>query len=161
MALEPLQSRSANMPAEDGQQNKLSSRFSRLSLPFLSRLRLSFGVSFLTGFGLGSVHGGKMAGLRFRAENAHRLPDTTAGWYLYHKSKNYQATYGGVKEGVRMGLKVGSLVAAYVVAEEALDTCREEKDFFSSVIAGMGTAGVYGAWSRLLWTVDVQGYMIC
>lgn len=150
MALEPLQSRSANLPAEDGQQNNLSPQFSRLSLPYLLRLRLSFGVSFLTGFGLGAVHGGKMAGLRFRAENAHRLPDTTAGWYLYHKSKNYQATYGGVKEGVKMGMKVGSLVAVYVVAEEAVDNHREEKDFLSSVLAGMGTAGAYGAWSTLL-----------
>ena len=91
-----------------------------------------------------------MAGLRFRAENAHRLPNSTTGWYLYHKSKNYQATYGGVKEGSKMGLRVGSLVAAYVLAEEALDSYREEKDFLSSVIAGMGTAGAYGAWSMLL-----------
>ena len=90
-----------------------------------------------------------MAGLRFRAENAHRLPGNTAGWYLYHKSKNYQATYGGAKEGMKMGLKVGSLVAAYVVAEEALDAYREERDLLNSVIAGMGTAGLYSALSML------------
>ena len=149
MASEPLQFRPANISNKDGQQGGFDTQSSRLSLPFSSRLRLSFGVSFLTGFGLGAVHGGKMAGLRFRAENAHRLPDTTAGWYLYHKSKNYQATYGGVKEGIRMGLKIGSLVAAYVLAEEALDAYREEKDFLSSLIAGMGTAGAYGIWSML------------
>ena len=76
-----------------------------------TRLSTSFPVSILappqvfllsTGFGLGAVQGGKMAGLRFRAENAHRLPNDTTGWYFYHKAKNYQAMYGGVKEGLKM-----------------------------------------------------------
>ena len=99
-----------------------------------------------------------MAGLRFRAENAHRLPDTTTGWYLYHKSKNYQASHGGLKEGLKMGTKVGSLVAAYVIAEEALDAYREERDFLNSVIAGMGTAGLYSAWSMLRISETIRTY---
>ena len=131
----------------DVQPDHVASTPSRLSLSFATRLNFSITLSVFTGFGLGAVHGATMAGLRFRAENAHRLPDTTTGWYLYHKSKNYQATYGGVKEGLKMGSKVGGLVAAYVVAEESLDRYRAERDFLNSVVAGMGTAGLYSAWS--------------
>ena len=90
-----------------------------------------------------------MAGLRFRAENAHRLPNDTTGWYFYHKAKNYQAMYGGVKEGLKMGFKLGGLVTTFVVAEEALDKYREESDFLSSVTAGLGTAGLFSLWSTL------------
>jgi hypothetical protein len=61
---------------------------SRLSLPTPIRITLATASSFVLGLGLGLSHGSKTAGLRFRAENAHRLPQTPTGWYLYHKSKN-------------------------------------------------------------------------
>src|SRR5258708_475959 len=51
------------------------------------------------GMALGVYRGGRMAGLRFLAENAHRAPETVKGWYFYNKTKNYRVVYGGLKEG--------------------------------------------------------------
>jgi hypothetical protein len=73
---------------------------SRLSLPAPLRILIATSASFVLGASLGVSHGSKTAGLVFRAENAHRLPATPTGWYLYHKSKNYHMAMGGVKEGV-------------------------------------------------------------
>lgn len=96
----------------------------RLSLPFGYRSPLAISIALTTGFGLGAVQGGKLAGLRFRAENAHRLPTSQAGWFFYHKSKNYNAMLGGLKEGLRMGGRLGVWVAAFVYTEEAIDRIR-------------------------------------
>lgn len=65
-----------------------------------------------------------MSGLRFRAENAHRLPSSQVGWYLYHKSKNYHVLLGGVKEGVKMGFRLGFWVGGFFFMEEAVDRLR-------------------------------------
>jgi len=74
------------------------------------------------------------------------------GWYLYHKSKNYNMALGGVKEGLRMGVRIGGWVAAFVVIEEAVDGLRYGRgkggDFFSTVVAGVGVAGGFSAWNR-------------
>ncbi|ELR05339.1 hypothetical protein GMDG_07322 [Pseudogymnoascus destructans 20631-21] len=75
----------------------------RLSLPTPQRLLVGTSTAFLVGLTLGGSHGFSLAGLRFRAENAHRLPKEPTGWYLYHKSKNYRMMLEGVREGVRMG----------------------------------------------------------
>lgn len=53
------------------------------------------------GLGLGFYRGGRMASLRFLAENAHRAPKTVKGWYFYNKTKNYRMMYGGLREGVK------------------------------------------------------------
>jgi hypothetical protein len=82
----------------------------RLSIPFALRLPALVAVGATSGSLLGLIHGANETGLRFRAENAHRLPATQTGWYLYHKSKNYVAMLGGIKEGVRMaGKRSGSV----------------------------------------------------
>ncbi|KAI9658965.1 MAG: hypothetical protein M1821_001925 [Bathelium mastoideum] len=120
----------------------------RLSIPPTFRILLITTLSSTLGFGLGLTHGATLAGLRFRAENAHRLPDTRAGWYLYHKSKNYAAMWGGVREGGRMALRVGVWTGAFVLAEEAVDGGRGRRDGFSSVVAGLGTAAAFSAWNR-------------
>src|SRR4051794_21701747 len=75
----------------------------RLNMPIERRLAFCGVGSFLCGSMLGVAQGSKMAGLRFRAEHAHKLPTSTTGWYLYHKSKNYHAAMGGIKEGIVMG----------------------------------------------------------
>ena len=80
----------------------------RLGMPFDRRLLLTTSLSFLSGFTLGSLNAGHMASLRFRAENAHRLPISQPGWYLYHKSKNYYKTKEGAIEGLRKGCKVAA-----------------------------------------------------
>ena len=54
----------------------------RLSLPFVLRLPILVAVGGTAGGLLGLIHGANETGLRFRAENAHRLPTTQTGWYL-------------------------------------------------------------------------------
>lgn len=160
---------------------------SRLSLPLSLRLTLSTSTAFTTGLFLGTLHGGRTAGLRFRAEHAHRLPTSPTGWYLYHKSKNYHVMLGGLGEGLRMGAKLGAWVGVFFVVEEAVDEMREVvgrewwgrgpggwgrgrweegmgKDFLSTVVAGLTTAGAFSVWSRCLpsgsnWDACVGGWM--
>ncbi|CAD6577444.1 MAG: hypothetical protein ASARMPREDX12_008350 [Alectoria sarmentosa] len=112
----------------------------RLSTPFFIRFPAATAGAFLTGAALGVSHGGKTAGMRFRAENSHRFPTTSAGWYLYHKSKNYHMMLGGIKEGLKMGAKVGFWAGSFFVVEEAVDEWRGTKDFLSTVVAGMTLA---------------------
>lgn len=107
------------LPADDP-----SKQFNRLSLPFPTRLTLSCFTSSTPGFFLGAAKGMKDSEMRFRAENAHRLPTSTAGWYLYHKSKNYNALLGGIKEGARMGLKLSIWTAVFFGMEEGVDRGR-------------------------------------
>ncbi|KAF1351208.1 hypothetical protein BDV97DRAFT_270330, partial [Delphinella strobiligena] len=121
----------------------------RLSLPFALRLPLTTTLAFTTGFVLGAAHGGHTAALRFRAENAHRLPSSQVGWYLYHKSKNYNAMLGGIKEGFKMGIRVGGWTAVFFAVEEAVDRLRGQfRDFLSTIVAALGTAGAFSAWNR-------------
>ena len=123
----------------------------RLGLPTPSRLFLGALSGSTLGFVLGASHGGKREGLRFRAENAHRLPNSQKGWYFYHKSKNYAAMLGGVKEGLRMGLRTGVWVAGFIWLEAAADHNRGyggQQDFLSTTVAGVMTAALWSAWHR-------------
>jgi hypothetical protein len=119
----------------------------RLSLPYPARLTVATTLSFLVGATLGLSHGAQTAGLRFRAENAHRLPQTSTGWYFYHKSKNYHMAFGGVKEGMKMGIKVSAWVAAFFALEEYWDRIRGEKDFLNTVMSSLSVAGGFSLWS--------------
>lgn len=121
---------------------------SRLSIPSVLRIPSATVLGFIGGFGLGLSHGGKMAGLRFRAENSHRFPTTQVGWYLYHKSKNYHIALGGIKEGMKMGGKVSLWAGSFFVVEEVIDQLRGTKDFVSTAVAGLGIAGAFSAWSK-------------
>ena len=122
---------------------------SRLSVPFYIRLPVATFGAFVFGVGLGMAHGGKTAGMRFRAENAHRFPTTPTGWYLYHKSKNYNSMLGAIKEGLKMGPKLGFWTGSFFLAEEAVDRWRGKKDFLSTVVAGMTIAAGFSGqpWS--------------
>lgn len=157
----------------------------RLSLPFGTRLVLALTLATTSGFALGTAHGGQMAGLRFRAENAHRLPTSEVGWFLYHKSKNYNAMLGGVKEGFRMGVRLGFWGGLFFWTEEGIDRMRGalvrswagfqdrrkmergwerevglerledeggllwvQRDFLSTTVAALSTAGAFSAWNR-------------
>ena len=124
--------------------------YSRLSIPFQFRIPITtFGGS-VGGFLLGISHGSQSTGLRFRAENAHRLPSSPTGWYLYHKSKNYHMALGGVKEGLKMGAKVGFWVGTFFTIEEAVDGFTGKRDFRSTTAAGLTVAGCFSAWSQSL-----------
>ncbi|KAB5549470.1 hypothetical protein GE09DRAFT_1174392 [Coniochaeta sp. 2T2.1] len=120
----------------------------RLSIPAPLRLPMASGMAFLVGLGLGTTKGSKMAGLRFRAEHAHKLPTTTTGWFLYHKSKNYHVAYGGVKEGLRMGAKVCFWTTTMFSIEHMFDISRGQKDFFNTVLACVTVAGGFSVWNR-------------
>ncbi|KAK0936775.1 hypothetical protein LTR29_011638 [Friedmanniomyces endolithicus] len=141
----------------------------RLSIPFPLRLPLALILAAVSGSVLGLSQGGLVAGLRFRAENAHRQPNTQTGWYLYHKSKNYHVALGGVLEAFKMAGKLGLWVGVFVTMEEGLDRGRaglvrvwrgvrggkEEdvlvegsRDFVSTTLAGLGTAGAFSIWNR-------------
>ena len=123
-------------------------REERLSVPTIPRIFGGVTLAFLAGASLGISHGGKLAGMRFRAENAHRFPTTPSGWYLYHKSKNYHVIVGGVKEGIRMGARVGFWTGTFLVIESSLDKWRETKDFISSSIAGFSVASAFSLTSK-------------
>ena len=121
----------------------------RLAIPFYIRFPAATVGAFLVGAALGVSHGGKTAGMRFRAENSHRFPTSTTGWYLYHKSKNYNVMLGGIKEGVKMGSKIAFWGGSFFIVEEAVDRWRGKKGFLSTVVAGMAIAAGFSAqpWS--------------
>lgn len=116
-------------------------RNSRLSIPAILRLPMASALSFFAGFTLGTAQGGKMAGLRFRAEHAHKLPTTTTGWFLYHKSKNYHIAYGGIREGLKMGFRVSFWTTAMFAIEQMFDSYRGTADLLNTVTSCVTVAG--------------------
>lgn len=121
-------------------------------LAIMTPTRLLFGsvAASMVGASLGAVQGGQMAQLRFRAEHAHKMPDTTAGWYLYHKSKNYHAMKGGIQEGFRMGFKTGFWSLLALSLESTVDRYRGSSDMFSTVVATLTVAGAFSLWRELI-----------
>ena len=101
------------------------------------------GAAFLVGTAIGLARGSRLAGLRFRAENAHRPPTTMRGWYFYQKTKNYKMILGGLHEAGKHGSKLGLTVIGWVGAEEALR--KIGWDDVSELGAGLFTAGTFSA----------------
>ena len=126
---------------------------SRLATPSPIRIPSAALLGFLGGFGLGASHSGKMASMRFRAENSHRFPTSQTGWYLYHKSKNYHVMLDGIKVGLKLGTKISLWAGGFFVIEEIIDQLRGTKDFVSTAVAGLSTAGVFSAWSMSIATL--------
>lgn len=120
----------------------------RLSIATPTRLLLGTASSALIGLSLGATQGGQMAQLRFRAEHAHKMPDTTTGWYFYHKSKNYHAMQGGIREGFRMGLKTSFWSLMALSLESTVDRYRGASDMFSTTIATLTVAGAFSLWRK-------------
>lgn len=120
---------------------------SRLNMLAPVRLMLAGMSSFSVGTFLGLAQGSKMAGLRFRAEHAHKLPTTPTGWFMYHKSKNYNMAREGLKEGTRMGFKVCFWTTAMFWVENLYDEYRQSKDFVNTVMASLTVAGGFSLWS--------------
>ena len=147
----------------------------RLGMTFDTRMLLALSSSFLCGFTLGASHSGHLASMRFRAENAHRLPISQPGWYLYHKSKNYYKWKEGIAVGLRRGAHLAAWTSVFFVIEESMDVFRGtwragrtlaemegvdeldmrdmhksvglQRDFWSSAGAGMVTGGLWSAWN--------------
>lgn len=132
----------------------------RLGMIFPLRAVLLMGVSFMGGASLGVANGSAVAADRYRAENAHRLPSNQNGWYLYHKSKNYHALLGGMKEGAKFGSILMGWAFMFMVTEEVVDQSRArifakrdderaigQRDAASTVISAMSVAGLY-SWKQ-------------
>lgn len=116
----------------------------RLGIDVEKRIPYATTSAFTTGALLGYYYGSKRAGLRFRAENAHRFPTTSSGWFQYHKTKNYISVVGGVKDGAKMGCKLAAGALAFCLFEETVDYARhDERDFLSTVTAGLSFSGIY------------------
>ncbi|PNY24257.1 Uncharacterized protein TCAP_05813 [Tolypocladium capitatum] len=120
----------------------------RLALSTPSRLVLGSVSSGIVGLTLGAMQGGQMAQLRFRAEHAHKMPDTTTGWYFYHKSKNYHAMQGGIREGFRMAARTGFWSFVALGLESTVDRYRGSSDMFSTTVATLSVAGAFSLWHR-------------
>ncbi|KAJ5903199.1 hypothetical protein N7504_005582 [Penicillium tannophilum] len=121
----------------------------RLGIDVEKRIPYATMCAFIPGLALGYIHGSKKAGLLFRAENAHRFPTTSTGWFQYHKTKNYISIVGGVKDGLKMGAKLGAGALAFSLFEETVDYARhEERDFLSTVTAGLSFSGIYSLLAR-------------
>ncbi|KIH93255.1 hypothetical protein SPBR_03155 [Sporothrix brasiliensis 5110] len=146
----PTPTRTRGAAASEAEQEAINEywRQSRLSLPDVVRIPLATMASFTVGMGLGIAHGSTMAGMRFRAEHAHKLPTSTTGWYLYHKSKNYHVAYGGIREGLRMGAKVSVWTTAMFGIETLFDHYRDTKDVANTVLACVTVAGGFSLWNR-------------
>jgi hypothetical protein len=138
----------------------------RIGIEVRQRLPTTTIGSFSAGMAIGSAHGTKMAAYRFRAENAHRFPTSSKGWYQYHRNKNYAVIVGGVREGVKLGLKVGAAAMAFCLFEETADHVRNDRrDFLSTVTAGLSLSGIYSmlgmvvsAWLGRMDDADWDGF---
>lgn len=108
-------------------------------------------ATFGTGMGIGAFHGSQEAAYRFRAENAHRFPSTNKGWFLYHKDKSNLRLVTAVKEGVKMGTKLGAGALAFGFFEETVDKARGDRDFLSTVTAGLTFSGIYSLLGWFIW----------
>ena len=100
-------------------------------------------ATFGTGMGIGAFHGSQTASYRFRAENAHRFPTTNKGWFLYHKDKSNLRLVTAVKEGLKMGTKLSAGALAFGFFEETVDKARNDRDFLSTVTAGLTFSGIF------------------
>lgn len=99
--------------------------------------------AFIVGAALGITRGGRNAGLRFLAENAHNPPTTVQGWYFYNKTKNYKVILGGLKAGGAMGCLLGGLGLVYTGVEEGLGRAGSWWAEGKHMGAGVGTALVF------------------
>lgn len=115
----------------------------RLSMTLASRVLTCGFVAFIGGGVLGGYQGSQMASLRFRAENSHRFPTTTIGWYLYHKSKNYKCMLAAIKGGLKLGPRLAGWAGSFFFLEEAIDHLRGSRNCVSTVIAGLTMSGVF------------------
>ena len=116
----------------------------RLGIEIQKRLPYTTFAAFTVGMAIGSSHGSKKAAFQFRAENAHRFPTTSVGWFQYHKTKNYKAIVGGVHDGMKLGMKLGTGALAFCLFEETVDYARNDRrDFLSTVTAGLSFSGIY------------------
>ncbi|KAG0356112.1 hypothetical protein BG005_004980 [Podila minutissima] len=121
----------------------------RIGLEPVKRITLITASASFWGFILGGVIGSRQTGMQYLAENAHRLPKTTEGWYFYHKKKNYRMIYGALSKGAVYSAKTGAMVALFEVLEASADFYRGGADLFNSVAAGLASGGIFSVANKL------------
>lgn len=122
--------------------------YPRLQMTAPARLALATTGGLTIGAALGAAHGGRAATLRFRAEHAHRMPTRTTDWYFYHRSKNYHAIFGALREGAKMGARLGFWAFGLVWLEHTVDRYRGSADLISTVVASLSVSGAFSLWSK-------------
>ncbi|CAN8101500.1 unnamed protein product [Discula destructiva] len=147
---EELAAPQTGLPPQEAvnQANQSMHDTSRLNMEPTSRLILAASTSLAVGGVLGLRQGSTMAGFKFRAEHAHKLPTTPTGWFMYHKSKNYTMARAGLIEGGKMGVKVAFVTTSMFLIEDLYDEYRQTKDFINTTLASLTVAGAFSLWNR-------------
>jgi hypothetical protein len=149
--LEEFEAKHQELRREAWEAYQARKKKERLSQFPTTRIPITALAAFCIGTVSGAINGSKVAGLRFRAENAHRLPTSQKGWYYYHKSKNYNATWEAIKTGPKLGARMAFWAASFLLLEESLDHLRGDpygRDCISTVLAAMTTSGAWSVWSK-------------
>jgi len=128
----------------------------RIGLEPLKRITLITASASFWGFILGGVIGSRQSGMQYLAENAHRLPKTTEGWYFYHKKKNYRMIYGALSKGAVYSAKTGAMVALFEALEASADFYRGGADLFNSVGAGLASGSIFSVASKFFRSVITE-----
>ncbi|KAI8807020.1 hypothetical protein BJ742DRAFT_340265 [Cladochytrium replicatum] len=116
--------------------------------PTVRHLTRFFLIAASTGFVVGFAMGSRQRGMQFLAENAHRLPRTKAGWFYYHRHKNYESIRKGGKEAMKYAGVFGTVLTAFAGLECAVDEVAGRESFLNATVAGVGLAGVFAASRR-------------
>lgn len=139
-------------PIIDEFSPNLSEQYKDNRLGMRSDLRIYTigGFTFLAGTILGTFQEYNRAALRFRAENAHRLPRSERNWFFYHRAKSLDALKSAMPFGIKTGFKMAPWAMGFLVMEEGVDHARggTSRDFVSDVVAGISIAGVASLWFR-------------
>jgi Tim17/Tim22/Tim23/Pmp24 family len=117
----------------------------RLSLAPPARIAIGIFGGLLGGMALGFMSGFQTAGLRFRAENAHRMPKSEKDWFFYHRSKSHYSVLAGMKASAKTGAVLALMTGIYLSLEEQFDHIRggQSKDCVSSIMAGTMSGALY------------------
>ncbi|TPX72102.1 hypothetical protein SpCBS45565_g00482 [Spizellomyces sp. 'palustris'] len=121
---------------------------SQLSPEVIWTLHLGFAGA-LGGFMTGFYLGGRHRSYQFLAENAHRMPKTVAGWYYYHKYKNYEIAHFGFKSGFKYAGRFGAISAGFGASEALLEALTGRESWVNTVGAGLAASLTFSAASRL------------
>jgi hypothetical protein len=116
----------------------------RLGVQPLFRITSIAMFTLVTGTLLGFMKEQRLASLRHRAENAHRMPRSEKGWFFYKRSEVQYGVAMGMMRGPKLGLRLSSAFAAFSVTEATVDYARGDKrDFISTVVAALSCTGLF------------------
>lgn len=123
----------------------------RLSRTGGERLVFYLTNAFCAFWAVGFLRARRLTGHQFLAENSHRLPTSDAGWYLYHRAKNYRTMWNGIKGGFRYGFLGGATAYFYGFVEDFWDQDVRggRVDASGSLVAGTATAAVFAWWKGI------------